>query len=71
MSTYPIINDRAELDALPPESVVRDHETAICEKWPPDIHGTRHWRQVADEGRWSVNDIILPAELLYIPEEKA
>ena len=61
-----IITTRDELDALPFESVIRDLDSHVLEKW-----GEPHenlWATVMVNAFILPADITLPATVLYAPE---
>jgi hypothetical protein len=56
---------RKQLDALPDESVIRDSEGRVFERWP------QGWLLTGDPGVCTVDDIDLPALVLYTPGDES
>lgn len=58
------------LDALPVHAVIRDRHGRIHERWDPAVEGDHGWVRSG----WAFNDVaaipLVPATVLYLPEEK-
>lgn len=65
-----VVETVEELDALPVHAVIRDRHGRIHERWDPAVEGDHGWVRSG----WAFNDVaaipLVPATVLYLPEEK-